>query len=112
MGMYVVTKTGEKLPVDDSAIKDNAFLPFHQTVGLYTDDTVLKDVWYVQLVKNPHMKPSRYKNVEYETVAEIVYDHEPSKEELLWAMSAHGLTRYDMVLITKGYQLDMADTDD
>lgn len=49
--MYVVTENGNKLPVDDTAIKNDNWVPFQQTVGLYDDSTVLKDVWILELNK-------------------------------------------------------------
>lgn len=104
--MYVVTSTGKKLPVDDSSIDYEDYFPFQQNVGLYDDSTVLKPIWHVagQRMKR---RGSFMTDSEYEFVAEKVYDHKPSKEELLWFMSANGLNRYDIVAITEGYELDM-----
>lgn len=103
--MYVVTENGNKLPVDDTAIKNDNWVPFQQTVGLYDDSTVLKDVWILELNKRDFF--ARKKDFELEFVKELYYDHEPSKEEILWAMSAYGCTRGDIVFVHKGYELDM-----
>lgn len=97
--MYVVTRNGHKLVVDDSQLDGD--MPFQQVVGLYTDDTVLKPIW---VLVGETVDTSGH---ELEFKAEKIYDHEPSKEEILWFMSANGLNRYDIVYINKGYTLDM-----
>ena len=106
--MYVVTKYGKKLPVDDSNIDyEKDFVPFHDTVGLYTDDTTLRPVWIVTLQRDTSFGNRQHDNGRYEFVAEKRYDHEPSKEEVLWLMSAWGLTRYDIAYVDKVFMLDM-----
>lgn len=103
--MYVVTENGNKLPVDDTSIKNNDWIPFQQTVGLYDDSTILKEVWILELNKRDFF--ARKKDFELEFVKELYYDHEPSKEEILWAMSAYGCTCGDIVFVRKGYELDI-----
>lgn len=103
--MYVVTENGKRLPVDDSAIGDDAWCSFQQTVGLYTDNTILKDVWILEMFTRDYFALRR--NFELEFVKDVYFDHEPTKEEILWAMSAYGITRGDIVFVTKGYELDM-----
>lgn len=109
--MFVVTKDGKKLPVDDSAVEYGTdYVPFHQTVGLYTDDTILKPVWYLNLYHTEKAKIGREPKHEtqlLEFVAEVYFNHKPTQEEILWAMSAHGLSRYDFASLEKGYELDM-----
>lgn len=105
--MYVVTQTGHKIQVANPKTKEDEWCPFQQTVGLYDDNTILKDIWVLEL--NHRDYHASDKNFELEFVKEIRYDHEPSKEEILWAMSAYGCTRGDIVLIRKGFEFDMAD---
>ena len=107
--MYIVTKKGDKLPVDTSNMNADDWLPFQQTVGLYTDNTILKDVWIIELNKRDFF--ARETDFELEFVKELLYDHEPTKEEILWAMSAYGCTRGDIVFIRKGYELDIEEED-
>lgn len=102
--MYVVTQDGQKLYVDTTNVKDDDMMPFQQTVGLYTDNTILKDVWILELNKRDFF--ARARDFELEFVKELYYDHEPTKEEILWAMSTYGCTRGDIVFIRKGYELD------
>lgn len=107
--MYVVTKQGKRLPVDDSSIDyDNDFVPFQQTVGLYDDSAMLNPVWIVSGLRNNSYHIHGAKE-ELEFVAEKIYEHRPSFEEVLWFMSANGLSRYDIVEVSEGYMLDMED---
>lgn len=43
--MYVVTQTGHKIQVANPKTKEDEWCPFQQTVGLYDDNTILKDIW-------------------------------------------------------------------
>lgn len=106
--MYVVTKNGKKLPVDDSSIDyDKEYVPFHETVGLYIDDTELKTVWILGLEKSNYYNASKSSDYELELVKELRYDHQPTEEEILWAMSAYSLSRRDVAWVRKSYELDM-----
>jgi hypothetical protein len=106
--MYVVTKNGKKLPVDDSSIDyDKEYVPFHETVGLYTDDTELKQIWILGLEKSNYYNANKSSDYELELVKELRYDHQPTEEEILWAMSAYGLSRGDIAWVRKSYELDM-----
>ena len=106
--MYVVTKNGKKLPVDDSSIDYNKeYVQFHETVGLYTDDTELKPVWILGLEKSNYYNANKSSDYELELVKELRYDHKPTEEEILWAMSAYGLSRGDIAWVRESYELDM-----
>jgi len=101
--MYVVTKEGYKLPVDDSSIPEDVWRHLLQTVSLCDESVTLKEIWILQLQKltNPYGK-----NFECEFIKELRYEHEPSKEEILWAMSAYGLSLHDNACVYKAYELD------
>lgn len=105
--MYVVTRNGHKLPVDSSSILEDEWMSFQQNVGLYDDSTILKEVWILELNKSNLFSATRRENYELEFVKELRYDHEPTQEEILWAMSAFGCTRYDLAFVKKAYELDM-----
>lgn len=109
--MYVVTKEGKKLPVDDSSIDyDNDYVSCQETVGLYSDATILRPVWILELntIRDKNgFRPTSKKDFSLTFVKDIKFDHEPTKEEILWAMSANGLILEDIVLIRKGYELDV-----
>ena len=74
-----------------------------QTVGLYDDSVILKKVWRLQLERNVR-KPH---NIELEFIKDLIFEHEPTEEEILHAMSANGLTRFDFAFVQKGYLLDV-----
>lgn len=103
--MYVVTASGQKLPVDDSSIKWGDYLPFQQSVGLYTEDTVLKEVWVLQLFKVDD--PFDSKKFELDFIKDLKYEHKPTKEDILYAMSQNGLSRFDIATYYKAYELDV-----
>ena len=105
--MYVVTRNGHKLPVDSSSIQEDEWMSFQQNVGLYDDSTILKEVWILELNKSNLFSAARRENYELEFVKELRYDHEPTQEEILWAMSAFGCTRYDLAFVKKAYELDI-----
>lgn len=101
--MYVVTEKGHKLLVDSSSISENEFVSFQQTVGLYTDNTILKPVWILELSHRDYFAKKR----DFEFAKELKYDHKPTHEEILWAMSAYGCTRGDIAIIRKGFELEI-----
>lgn len=103
--MFVVTKSGQRLEVNVPKDYKDKFIPFHETVGLYTNNTILKRVWVLELNHRDYFENK--KDTELEFVKEIRYDHEPTKEDILWAMSAYGCTRGDIALVRHGYELDI-----
>lgn len=107
--MFVVTQDGHKIQVEEPVFKEGDWCPFQQTVALYTDNTILKDVWILELNHRDYFANSR--NFELDFVKEVKFDHEPTKEEILWAMSAYGCTRGDIAIIRKGYELEMEYSD-
>jgi hypothetical protein len=109
--MYIVTKEGHKLHVDASAIPDDEYMSFQQTVGLYDDATILKEIWILELYKSNRFESGRKDQYELTFVKELRYEHEPTKEEILWAMSAYGCTRWDVASVKKVCELDLEFTD-
>ena len=105
--MYIVTKEGHKLPVDTSMLTEDDYMSFQQSVGLYDDSTILKEIWILELYKSNRFETSRRDQWELTFVKELRYEHEPTKEEILWAMSAYGCTRWDVANVKKAYELDM-----
>ena len=105
--MFVVTREGYKLPVDASAVPKEEYMRFQQNVALYDDYTILKDIWILELNRSNRFEDSRKDQYELTFVKELRYDHEPTREEILWAMSAWGCSRFDVVFVKKAYELDM-----
>lgn len=104
--MFFVTRDGKKITIDDSQFGDRDWYPMQETVGLYSDDSILKEVWILELNRRDYFKNS-HRDFELEFVKDLKFNHEPTQEEILWAMSAFGCTRGDIVLVRKGYELDM-----
>lgn len=105
--MYIVTREGHRLPVDTSTLTKDDYLSFQQNVGLYDDSTILKEIWILELYKSNRFESGRRDKYELTFVKELRYEHEPTKEEILWAMSAYGCTRWDVAYTKKVYELDM-----
>lgn len=105
--MYIVTENGYKLPVDASSIPEDEYMRFQQNVGLYDDSTILKEIWVLELYKSNRFESGRKDKYELNFVKELRYEHEPTEEEILWAMSAYGCTRWDVAYKKKAYELDM-----
>ena len=104
--MFIVTKEGTRVDIDDSKFGDRDFYPMQEAVGLYSDDAILKEVWIVELnTRNYFQNTTRDFALEF--VKDIKFNHEPTKEEILWAMSAFGCSRGSIAFVRKGYELDM-----
>ncbi len=91
--MYIVTKFGTKLPVDDSAIDyENEYVPGISQVTMLDEGVTLKERWLVTIQRDTHFdsSPADDKNERFEFVAEKLFDHEPTKEEILYFMSSWG----------------------
>lgn len=108
--MYVVTKYGKKLKVDDSSIDyENEFSPAFSNVCLFSDETFLRPIWIATVQKLKRHDSYMHSMSEpelFEFTKEQIYDHKPTEEELLYLMSAWGCGRYDIVTVDEGYELD------
>ena len=104
--MFIVTEDGHKLPVDDSIIDyENDYIPIIDNVTLLTDDVYLSDCWVLELNRRKWPYNS-WKKPELEFVADYYFDHEPTKEEIMWCMGREGLARDGIAFVRKGFILD------
>lgn len=104
--MYVITKSGKKLPVDDSAIDyENDYVPYYDTVGIFTDDAYLEEVWIVTVEKNNNYL-HRSKDPELVIVLERLFDHEPTQEDIMLTLAGNGCEYGCIAHVTKGYRLE------
>ena len=71
---------------------------------MYDEGTILKPVWVLELSHRDYF--ARKRDFELQFIKYLKYDHEPSKEEILWAMSAYGCTKGDIVIVRKGFELE------
>lgn len=110
--MFVVTREGKKLPVDDSTLDyEKDYHSLFTQVAVYPDDVVLKPVWLLEMGRNKHwvnQTPASDGDV-FEWVAEKLFYHEPTQEEILWAMASYGLSKLDLGFVRKGFMLDTED---
>ena len=105
---YIVTRDGRKMPVDDSSInyEEDLYYPWHDVVAVCPgEDVRLKKVWILQLQKDLN-ESHRRDRTELELIKELKYNHEPTKEEVYWAMHAFGTTWNGIATIIEGYELD------
>ena len=104
--LKIITDTGTELPIDDSKIdydKENIYLS--QQVTLIDDDIYLEPVWIAYLWKNQNDRQV-HTNLEY--VAEKVFYHEPSKNELIYFMAANGArVQDDFITVENGYRYNI-----
>lgn len=104
--MYIVTKSGKKIVVDNSAIENDNYVPFQQNVGLYTDDAVLNKVYILQIQNRDYFLNGD--KFELELIKEMKYDHYPTQEDILWAMSSCGVSRGGIGAVVEGYELEIS----
>lgn len=107
--MKIICKNGDVLPVDDSAVDyENSFIPCVDTVTMISDTVYLKEIWIATCQRDPskHGAWKEYKENGLEFVAEEIFNHEPSKEELIHFMSKNGCSLYDIVQVEKAYRLE------
>lgn len=106
--MFITTKNNIRIPLDTSKLTDEQMdkIPFMETVTLYSDYTKLNEIWILELFRKTNEGAFFHKDLGLESVSDIRFDHEPSKDEILWAMGAYGLTLYDVCRVSKFYELD------
>ena len=104
--MYIVTKGGSKVEIDENKLDKGDRWRHNSFVAAFDDDVYLDNVWVLSLYKctDNDMMPKFGDRFERELVREYRFNHKPTKEEILWAMSANGLGEYDMAFVEKGYE--------
>lgn len=106
--MYVITKNGRKLPVDDSTVDyENDYVPYYDSVALLTDNAYLEKVWYIDVLQDVNFhQHSVNKGIEWEFVVTKAYDHEPTKEEIMYLLASTGHAYSCTAFVSEGYRLD------
>lgn len=98
--MFVVTKDGRKFKLDDSELieADEWHWPFKRgLVAVCDEDEFMEKVWIVSIQKNTK-GPLGNREKEFELLAELEYDHEPTQEDLLYVYGAYGEGSYNTYL--------------
>lgn len=105
--MKVIDERGRVLPVDDSSINyKHEYVAAFSNVVMISDRAYLQDIWIATCQKD-HRKNVFDPRDELEFVKDKVYDHEPTKDELIQFMCANECGLYDIVSVQKGYRLMM-----
>ena len=85
--MFVVTKDGKRLQVDDSGLGERPFVPIATTVGMFPDGVKLQKVWILNICKDTNFMYNTTEMV-FETLCSRCFNHYPTEEEILYWMSA------------------------
>lgn len=102
--MRIIDEKGRSLPVDDSSLDyENEYIPSCSNVVMVCDSVYLQDIWIATCQKDLSKKIPRQDELEF--VNDKVYDHEPTKDELIQFMCSNGCGLYDIVSVEKGYRL-------
>lgn len=109
--LKVIDERGRVLPVDDSSLDyEHEYVASFSNAVLISDGVYLQDIWIATCQKD-HRKNVFDRRDEIEFVKDRVYDHEPTKDELIQFMCANGCGLCDLVSVEKGYRL-MVDNDE
>ena len=107
--MYVVTRDGKKLPVDDSELdyKKNDVYVYERGV-LCTEEATLKPFWLVTIMEEEDIggfyNKRNGREVNTEFVAELFYAHKPTKEDIMYALGLYGTKKCVFAIIDKCYR--------
>lgn len=108
--MKIVCKSGKVLPVDDSSIDyENEYVPCVDVVTVISEGVYLEDIWIVTCQKDLSKADfgNHNKDSELEFVAEKIFTHKPSKEELIHFMCKNGCCIDDVVQVEMAYRLEI-----
>jgi hypothetical protein len=96
--MYVIDRKGSKYD-----LPEDADFRFMQNTTVFDTDVKLVTKWVAYFNKFNH------ETSEYDYVKEILFDHKPTDEELLYHMGQLGLSYNDYVEVSKVKSLKWAD---
>ena len=87
--MYIVTKNGKKLPVDDSSIDyENDYIPMLDSVTMVSAQTEVRKYYLLTLCDKPwDSRSTEPANV----ITEVIFDHYPTKEEILFNFAKYNI---------------------
>lgn len=109
--MFVVTKDGKRLQVDDSGLGERPFVPIATTVGMFPDGVKLQKVWILNICKDTNFMYNTTEMV-FETLCSRCFNHYPTEEEILYWMSAGGVGCNGYAFVEEAYVLDDDDAYD
>jgi hypothetical protein len=75
----------------------------YEKAAIVDDDVELEDIWILELSTG---NDRSRENFEMEFVTDILFTHEPTKDEILRAMVVHGMSIYrDVAIVRHGYRI-------
>ena len=107
--MFIIDKYGNKAHIDDESIPENTEMSnfVYSDVYMYPDDTILKECYTAEVVKENWQKRG-----EYEYLGQQEFDHYPTKDEILYLLAKFGAGRIGYVSVHKIYKMDSEDDED
>ena len=95
---YVINQNGERIQLDNY---DGEWL--YEKAAIVDDDVELEDIWILELSTG---NDRSRENFEMEFVTDILFTHEPTKDEILRAMVVHGMSIHrDIAIVRHGYRI-------
>lgn len=102
--MKLIDERGNKINIPNEQIPEPMKEWLYSSVQMLPDDAKLEKCWVAVLNKQQWGTKTTY-----EYITEEVYDHQPTKEELLWLMVKNNALRFSYVEISECYRLHEED---
>ncbi len=103
--MYITTRDGKKIRLNEEDVKaaENECGGINfigKPVAVCNEGDQMRKIWIVTVEqdKKAHNYRSYEGEMDLEFLAEIKFDHEPTQEELLYVVSAHGAGLYETIV--------------
>lgn len=102
--MFIPKKDGSILKVDS----EEKYPRVERGLTAYSEDVELKEIWHLEIFKNlnPEIPFNMGKDIEMTSLADLVYDHKPNKNEILWALGKYDAVYDGIVRITEEYIIE------
>ena len=103
--MYITTRDGQKIRLNEEDVKaaENECGGINfigKPVAVCNEGDRMRKIWIVTVEqdKKSHSYHSFKGEMDLEFLAEMKFDHEPTQEELLYVISAHGAGLYETIV--------------
>ena len=103
--MYITTRDGQKIRLNEEDVRaaENECGGINfigKPVAVCNEGDRMRKIWIVTVEqdKKAHSYRSFKGEMNLEFLAEIKFDHEPTQEELLYVISAHGAGLYETIV--------------
>lgn len=103
--MYITTRDGKRIRLNEEDVKaaEDKYGGINfvgKPVAVCNEGDRMRKIWIVTVEhdKKAHNYRSYKGEMDLEFVAEMKFDHEPTQEELLYVISAHGVGLYETIV--------------